>query len=150
MSAKKTVLNYKHVIFHIGDRIWVYDFQICRSMAASYTNVQTNYEGLPTYIFESDFGEDINVKNCYCRNEHSCPPKGTFDLFRCTGVPMIASLPHFYKAEELLSGVESGLHPTKKDHEITTNLEIVSYQRHFLNRAIFFDDSVNIYLFSPY
>lgn len=50
---------------------------------------------------------------------------GTFDLFRCSGVPMIASLPHFYKAEQLLDGVASGLHPNKHDHGIEILLENV-------------------------
>lgn len=95
-------------------------------MGASYTNVQTNYNGVPGYIFELDIDEDINVKKCYCRTEKNCPPKGTFDLFKCTGVPMYGSLPHFYRAEHLLNGIESGLHPKKKDHEITANVEIVS------------------------
>lgn len=39
---------------------------------------------------------------------------------------MIASLPHFYKAESLLSGIASGLHPNKKDHGIEILLEHVS------------------------
>lgn len=41
---------------------------------------------------------------------------------------MYASLPHFYKAEQLLDGIESGLHPNKKDHGIEMMLEIVSKQ----------------------
>lgn len=39
---------------------------------------------------------------------------------------MYASLPHFYKAEQLLNGIASGLHPNKKDHGIEMLLEIVS------------------------
>lgn len=39
---------------------------------------------------------------------------------------MIASLPHFYKAEQLLSGIASGLHPNKYDHGIEILLESVS------------------------
>lgn len=76
-----------------GDRVWAYDSQICRSMGASYTNVQTTYNGLPGYVYELNIDEDVNVKKCYCRSEKSCPPKGTFDLYKCTNVPMIASLP---------------------------------------------------------
>lgn len=53
-------------------------------------------------------------------------PKGTFDLFRCTGVPMVGSLPHFYKAEQLLSGIESGLNPNHEDHGIEVYFEHVS------------------------
>lgn len=39
---------------------------------------------------------------------------------------MIATLPHFYKAEQLLEGIESGLEPNKTFHELYIHLEIVS------------------------
>lgn len=39
---------------------------------------------------------------------------------------MIATLPHFYKAEQLLDGIESGLEPNKSFHELYVHLEIVS------------------------
>lgn len=42
------------------------------------------------------------------------------------GIPMIATLPHFYKAEQLLDGIESGLNPNKTFHELYIYLEIVS------------------------
>lgn len=118
-----------------GDRVWAYDTQICRSMGASYTNEQITYHGLTGHTFELDINEDINVKKCYCRSEKSCPPKGTFDLYRCTGVPMYGSLPHFYKAEHLLQGIESGLNPNHKDHAIVANVEIVCLNK--LNRPCF-------------
>lgn len=51
---------------------------------------------------------------------------GTFDLYRCSGIPMYGSLPHFYKAEHLLSGVASGLHPNKSMHNCGAFLEVVS------------------------
>lgn len=78
------------------------------------------------YHFELDMGDDINVKQCFCRDEDTCPPKGTIDLFRCSGIPMIASLPHFYLADDLLNGIESGLNPNIDDHGIFMNFEIVS------------------------
>lgn len=74
-----------------------------------------------------DMGEDINVKKCFCRDEDTCPPKGTIDLFRCSGSPMFASLPHFYLADpKLLAGIESGLNPNKQKHGISMLVEIVS------------------------
>lgn len=42
------------------------------------------------------------------------------------GAPMFATLPHFYRAEQLLDGIESGLNPNKEDHELFVNLEIVN------------------------
>lgn len=72
-----------------------------------------------------DMGEKVNEKKCFCRSEDECPPKGTIDLFKCSGMPMIASLPHFYKAEKLLDGIESGLNPNKEQHGIEMLFEIV-------------------------
>lgn len=65
--------------------IWGYDPSICRSMGASYRG-KTKYNGIPVWIYELDLADDINVKKCFCRDEDTCPPKGTFDLFRCSGV----------------------------------------------------------------
>lgn len=51
---------------------------------------------------------------------------------------MYGSLPHFYDAEQLLSGIESGLHPNKEDHGLQVYVEIVGvqmkiqFQLHFL------------------
>lgn len=73
-----------------------------------------------------DMGEDVNEKKCFCRDEDTCPPKGTIDLFRCGGSPMFASLPHFYLADpKLLAKVESGLNPNKAEHGIEMLVEIV-------------------------
>lgn len=75
-----------------------------------------------------DMGEDINIKQCFCRDEDTCPPKGTIDLFKCSGSPMFASLPHFYLADpKLLEGIESGLNPKKEIHGIAMLVEIVSF-----------------------
>lgn len=82
-------------------------------------------------MYETDFQEDANVKQCFCRDiddADSCPPHGTIDLFRCSGVPMISSLPHFYKADpKLLDAIESGLNPSKEKHGIEILFEIVSF-----------------------
>lgn len=65
--------------------IWGYDPSICRSIGASYRG-KTKYNGIPVWIYELDLSDPINVKKCFCRDEDTCPPKGTFDLFRCSGV----------------------------------------------------------------
>lgn len=62
-----------------------YDPSICRSIGASYKR-RSKYNGIPVAVYELDLAEDINIKKCFCRDEDTCPPKGTFDLFRCSGV----------------------------------------------------------------
>lgn len=74
----------KKKIFFVG--IWSYDPAVCRSMGATYTNVQTNYNDIPVYVYELDLSHESNAKKCFCRDENTCPPKGTFDMYRCTGV----------------------------------------------------------------
>lgn len=47
------------------------------------------------------------------------------NLFCCTGAPIIATLPHFYKAEEYLKDVD-GLSPQDEKHRIKMLFEPVS------------------------
>lgn len=106
-------------------------------MAASF-KTKSEYNGIPIHIYELDISDELNAKPCFCRSKDSCPPKGAFDLFRCTGLPMIATLPHFYMAEELLNNVESGLKPEKEKHAIIVYLEHVSFfSFNFSNRRNF-------------
>lgn len=117
----------------------------------SYAHKKFKKYGIPVYVFDLDLDEDMNKKACFCRDEDNCPPRGklrhssqlsklahhlsilcklgTFDLYRCSGIPMYGSLPHFYKAEELLAGIASGLHPNKSEHNCGALLEVVSFIR---------------------
>lgn len=47
---------------------------------------KAKYRGVPGMRFELDIGSPINIKNCFCREEDECPPKGAIDLFRCNGM----------------------------------------------------------------
>lgn len=106
--------------------IWAFEPAICRSLGASYKS-KDKYNGVPALRFELDMGEDKNVNKCFCRDEDTCPPKGTIDLYRCGGIPMIGSLPHFYLGDpKLVEAIESGLNPVKEKHEIAMLFEIVS------------------------
>lgn len=111
---------------------FAFEPSICRSLGTTF-QYKTKQFGLPVYRYELDMGADLNVKYCFCRDEDTCPAKGTIDLFRCSGIPMIGSSPHFYLAEQLLDGIESGLNPNKDEHGVFINMEIVSYknERHF-------------------
>lgn len=109
------------------------------------------YRGLPGLRFELDMGSPINIKECFCRDEEYCPPKGAMDLFRCNGkqrfyvdflnffacvslfvssiplgIPLVGTLPHFFRAEQLLDNVASGLNPEYEKHVTFSVFEIVS------------------------
>lgn len=48
------------------------------------------------------------------------------DLFPCVGVPLVASMPHFWNGDDsLFEKIESGLYPDKDKHEIFVNFEVV-------------------------
>lgn len=78
------VINPLIFLYFLG--IWSFDPAVCRSMGVAYTNVQTNYNDIPVYVYELDLSDDLNAKKCFCRDENTCPPKGTFDMYRCSGV----------------------------------------------------------------
>lgn len=113
--------------------MWAYDPSVCRPFTTTFVS-EGQYNGIPVWIYNMDFGADENIKQCYCREDGYCAPKGTFDMFRCTGAPMIGSLPHFYQAEQLLDGIESGLNPNKKDHGIDVYFEHVSLSQIIVQR----------------
>ena len=56
-------------------------------------------------------------------------------MYFTDGVPLVASLPHFYEADPvLLEGIE-GLNPVKEQHETAIDIEPVS--RIFLSQIAF-------------
>lgn len=64
-------------------------------------------------------------EKCFCPTPETCLKKGLMDLFKCIGVPMYASLPHFYESDEsYLKGVK-GLKPNEANHGIEIYFERV-------------------------
>lgn len=48
------------------------------------------------------------------------------NLFQCVDVPIVLSLPHFYKADpSLLTQIESGLIPNESEHAFYIDYEAV-------------------------
>lgn len=109
-----------------ADGIWAYEPSVCRSLGGTYKE-PSKYMGVPTFRYEVDLAEEKNSPQCFCRDPpDECPPKGTFDLFKCVGSPMFGSLPHFYLSDPaLLEKIESGLSPDKEKHGIYMHFELV-------------------------
>lgn len=112
------------------DGVWAYEPSVCRALGATYLQ-PSQYHGIPTLEFQLDIGSEANAKECFCRDPpDECPPKGTFDLFRCVGAPMIGSLPHFYNCDpKLVENFAGGIQPNKEKHDIYMHFEIVSIRR---------------------
>lgn len=108
--------------------IWAHEPSMCRSLGATYKS-KAKYNGLPVLRYELEISDPVNLKECFCRTPNECPLKGTLDLYKCSGAPMIASHPHFYLGDpQLLANIESGMNPNKVDHGIFLLFEIVNMQ----------------------
>lgn len=68
---------------------------------------------------------DENEK-CYCRNANSCLKRGVFDLSKCMGVPIFATLPHFLRTDPSYINLVDGLAPSELLHAIRVYFEPVS------------------------
>jgi hypothetical protein len=53
------------------------------------------------------------LQKCYCSAPDKCMKKGVMNLFKCAGVPLVASHPHFYLADEDYLTMVDGLNPSK-------------------------------------
>lgn len=106
-----------------NEPIFAFVPDLCRSVGLQFAQDST-YEDVKTSRFELEIPGN-GPKNCYCRDEDSCPPKGTMDLSICKGAPFIASNPHFYDADpELLRDVV-GLSPVKEKHSTFGDFHLV-------------------------
>ncbi|XP_045479908.1 sensory neuron membrane protein 1-like isoform X2 [Harmonia axyridis] len=104
--------------------IWTFSGDLCRNVKAKFVEPMP-FKGLPTDYYEGDLGDQQNDpdEKCYCPTPKTCLKTGLYDLSKCMGVPIIASLPHFLKADEsLLEGVE-GVHPNNSAHVISIIFE---------------------------
>ncbi|XP_034102036.1 sensory neuron membrane protein 1-like [Drosophila albomicans] len=108
--------------------LWSYSPQLCRSLSPKWLG-KTSYNELPAQRYELSLGASRLEPDwsCYCTSyPDDCPADGTMDLVRCSGLPMVASLPHFFQAQpELVTQVE-GLWPSKDKHASTLIFEQLS------------------------
>ncbi|XP_050423763.1 sensory neuron membrane protein 1-like isoform X2 [Adelges cooleyi] len=92
---------------------------ICRALAPDYVQ-DAVYNGL--HVFEYTASMIKDEEKCYCLNPGNCLKSGALDLTKCAGAPVIATLPHFLKADGYLNDVV-GLNPTIEDHGIKMYFE---------------------------
>lgn len=80
-----------------SDTYTVFGPPSCRSYTAVYDG-KVKYKGIKLSHYTFDFDTtNTEEPECWCRDEEHeyCPPKGIMDLFPCSGVPLMVSLPHF-------------------------------------------------------
>ncbi|KAJ8915889.1 hypothetical protein NQ315_015502 [Exocentrus adspersus] len=92
---------------------------LCRSLIAVYEH-DTKYDGIPVRHYSATLGDMSRNEDekCYCPTPETCLKKGIMDLYKCVGVPMYVTLPHFYEADESYSKGVRGMRPDRSKHEI--------------------------------
>lgn len=97
---------------------------LCRSLVARYEK-NTKYDGIPVWLYSASLGDmSKNAdEKCFCPTNETCLKKGMMDLFKCIGVPIYVSLPHFYDSDESYLRAVEGLHPSKTLHGIEIYFE---------------------------
>ncbi|KAH1028811.1 sensory neuron membrane protein 1 isoform X1 [Dendroctonus ponderosae] len=95
-----------------------------RSVNLRYIN-DTVLKKIPVRIYETDLGDQMTDENekCYCRSADSCLKKGVFDLSKCMGVPIYATLPHFLRTDPSYINLVDGLAPSELLHAIRVYFE---------------------------
>nr|ALR72542.1 sensory neuron membrane protein SNMP1a [Colaphellus bowringi] len=110
-----------------GEGLFMFSPDLCRSLIAFFVRKST-YDGIPCGEFTADLGDmSKNEKEkCYCSTPETCLKKGMMDLYKCSGIPIYASFPHFYNSDtSYLKGV-GGLSPNKTKHEIKILFESIT------------------------
>ncbi|CAH1963590.1 unnamed protein product [Acanthoscelides obtectus] len=113
---------------------------LCRSLKAYYVK-PAKYDGIPVGEYTADLGDASTNEDekCYCYTDDTCLKKGLMDLYKCSGVPVYASLPHFLDTDEsYLKGVQ-GLKPNKTEHEIRILFESFSGSPLFARKRLQFN-----------
>ncbi|XP_076274573.1 sensory neuron membrane protein 1-like [Rhynchophorus ferrugineus] len=100
---------------------------LCRNIKLSYVN-DTILKKLKVRIYETDLGDQESDENekCYCRSPDACLKRGLFDLSKCMGVPIIATLPHFLHTDESYLDQVEGLEPNSAKHALRVYFEPVT------------------------
>lgn len=132
------------------DGLWLYEPDLCMPLGVRFDKV-SSYNDVPTIRFGLDFG-DVTANDelqCYCSEPPiGCPREGnlnckrklrqicslfvryrfsgTMNMFDCLDVPIVISLPHFYKADPtLLAHSQFVLDPNESRHSFYMDYEPV-------------------------
>lgn len=86
---------------------------------------ETVVKKIPVKVFETNLGDQSRdpEEKCYCRD--TCLKKGVFDLTKCMGVPLFATLPHFLDTDQDYLKLVDGLRPVHDRHRIVVFFETV-------------------------
>ena len=113
---------YYHENVSKGDRLHIFNRDLCHSLPMEFHEEVMNPNGIPAYRFR--FASDafdspkVNPDNaCFCNDGNCGTPSGVFNISRCQyGAPTFLSLPHFLNGDPSLHNAFEGLNPDAKKH----------------------------------
>ncbi|XP_058800608.1 sensory neuron membrane protein 1-like [Phymastichus coffea] len=109
-----------------NEDIYTFSPEICRSLNL-YSIGASEVAGLYSNRYTAWLGDpSINpALKCYCPST-GCLKAGVMDLHKCTGIPLVASNPHFYRVHEDYLKMVDGLNPIKDKHETFIDFDLFS------------------------
>lgn len=112
---------------------WIHTADVCRNFHFEYVR-DVNYRGIPSQRYATSLGDmSKNMdEKCFCPTPKTCLPKGIMDLNNCLGVPIYATLPHFYKVDKAVRKKVKGLTPSAEKHALALTMEPVSLKTRLL------------------
>uniref|UniRef100_T1IKB5 Uncharacterized protein n=1 Tax=Strigamia maritima TaxID=126957 RepID=T1IKB5_STRMM len=110
------------------DTIYSFVSEMCRSVYMTYEKDEITH-GITTYRFNLPYSmmasADLEPNNkCFCPKDTACLKKGAFFVGACQNdAPIVATLPHFYQADESYYEAVIGLNKSKELHESFVDVE---------------------------
>ena len=103
-----------HAYLYEDEELVSFAPDLCRSMGIKFEK-KSKVAGIKTNRYTGDLGDTSTdpLLTCFCETPDTCLKKGLFDLSKCVGAPIIASLPHMYLTDEMYRKNVSGLNPNK-------------------------------------
>ncbi|XP_058792641.1 sensory neuron membrane protein 1-like [Phymastichus coffea] len=107
------------------DDLVVFNADICRSISCRYDSIKVKHSGVTLLRYTGDLNVDGNDprEKCYCFGQEACSKKAPLNLYKCLGVPLFVTNPHFYHLDPYYSSMVDGLTPNKERHLITVDLD---------------------------
>ncbi|CAG9861576.1 unnamed protein product [Phyllotreta striolata] len=106
-----------------ADGIQSYTPHLCRNIDLKFVKDDV-IKKIQVRRYETTLGDQTNntLDKCYCSPKR-CLKKGVFDLTKCVGAPIMATLPHFLETDQSYLSQVDGLHPNWEDHILNINIE---------------------------
>ncbi|KAJ1531328.1 hypothetical protein ONE63_000012 [Megalurothrips usitatus] len=106
------------------DDIVAYATDLCLSLGAKFQD-KVVVKGVPGYRYTATLGDMSSEPNmrCFCPTPDTCLKRGLIDISKCSGAPIVVSLPHLYETHPDYQHMVKGLSPDGAKHGISMVFE---------------------------